>query len=196
MKSDYIVLKGVNEGNFFSITKRGNFEETTLCECYDNNGQIIGCYEAGCYSLDNSGSVFVNDLLQALDGKFETKRLADFENSSFSDIEDFINILDLSKEEEEFARKWANKNTIHHEVIAWTYHDSHNFQSCIIEDYEGVGRNIDAEELDEEEQQRILEEMPETPYINGTNKTIETENYFYHFDRWADNPYICHVQKK
>ena len=43
----YIVIED-EESGCYQITDRVNFKKTRYCECYDNNGQVLGCAEAGC----------------------------------------------------------------------------------------------------------------------------------------------------
>ncbi len=180
------------------VTCRRNFEKMNLCEAYADYGQKVGCYQAGCYSLDNSSSDALKDLIQAISEKFgiEENNINIIESGEIFEIEagdgeefgfneDAVN---------KFISEWREINEYHTEVVGWIYHDSHNFKTVVLEADFG---ETDCVELEEEEQIQILQQMPEkTPYIEGTNTSVETEDFIFHFDRWATNPYFCYVEKK
>ena len=74
-------------------------------------------------------------------------------------------------------------------VLAWNFWSGSNFGTFILDSDFG-----DGVEADEETSQKILAEMPGTPWMEGPVKTIDTENYGFVFSRWADNPWICVVE--
>ena len=85
-------------------------------------------------------------------------------------------------------------NENHTEVTGWNYHDGHNFRTVVLE--ADWSDQTDCTELDEEEQLAILLQYPGVPHIEGTNVSVETDDYIFHFDRWATNPWTCYVEKK
>ena len=103
------------------------------------------------------------------------------------EIEDWDGII-------KFFDAWREQNENHTEVTGWTYHDSHNFKTIVLETEFG---EPDCIELDEEEQIEILLQMPETaPYIEKFDTIVETEDFKFKYDRWATNPWFCYVERK
>jgi hypothetical protein len=196
--NDYIVIKNATDPDEqMFVTKRDNFESVNLCETYDNYGQKVGCYNAGCYAIDNSDSDaekdFLRDLYDHFGIEYNDDDLAEFD---FSDVENGLNELlsGISQEKiDSFIKEWKEKNEIHTEAIAWTYWDGHNFRSLVMRSDLG---EPDVEEIDDDEEEAILAELPGFPYIEGTTASIETENYIFTFTLWADDPFYCTVEKK
>ena len=184
------------------ITKRDNFEKVNMCDCYAQYDNKISCYDAGCYSFDNSDSSCRLDCKAALVKEFpELDRYTIDVNADgsveFVDEDQFedLNERNLLNDEAyaSFIKNWIKENETHTEVTAWTFHDSHNFKSVVLDTDFG---EPDCTELDEDEQRAILAEYPGFPHIEGTNASEETENYIFSFDLWATNPWTCYVEKK
>ncbi len=57
MKTAYLVNKQQDDEKIVILNSE-SFETVNLCECYDRYGQKIGCYNAECYSEDNSSCDF------------------------------------------------------------------------------------------------------------------------------------------
>ena len=195
---DLIVVKKVNnEDEEFFITREKNFEKQKLCDCFDNFGQKIGCYNAGCYSLDNSSSDVYKDCLKELYKNFgveytdDNLQYSDFDDAASGDNELLYNVPQSSIDD--FISEWKERNENHIEVKAWTYWDGHNFKTFVLEADSGM---VDVEELGLEKQESILSEYPGVPYIEGTLESDETENYVFTFTRWADDPWICSVKER
>lgn len=195
--------------NTIRITRRSNFEEISFCEAYGNYGQNVGCYDAGCYSFNNTDSEifdhfydeaskkfgFNEDILDALElshrGLYEML-IEPTGSVAYKVMKDAIKNWDSVIE---FFKAWREENETHTEVTGWTYHDSHNFKTVVV-DSNGYGEP-DCYELEEDEQKEILLQMPETaPYMDGFNTSEETEDFIFRFDRWADNPWFCYVERK
>lgn len=190
------------------VTLRSNFEKMNFCDAYGNYGQQVGCYDAGCYSFENSGCSIFDDFYSAI-----SKKIGPF-GSLMDDLElttnDLVEWLSSSEDSVSyktgldnfpdwgkmvvFYKTWREQNENHTQVIGWTYHDSHNFKTVISEADFG---EPDCTELDQDEEIEILLQMPETaPYMEGTNTSEETDDFIFHFDRWATNPWFCYVEKK
>jgi hypothetical protein len=189
----------VSIGDRIKITLRDNFEKKNLCDLYSEYGQKVGHYNAGDYHFDNSSSDAIRDCNRALveAGLLKnTNEIVWYLDNEDACIEDLYGENDEFDKEaiEAFAKKWREDNESCTEVTAWTYHDSRNFRSIVIESYTG---NTDGFELGEEESSKILAQMPgEAPNIEGTNESVETEDYIFEFDRWATNPWFCYVENK
>lgn len=182
-----------------AVTRRSNFEEINMCDTYADYGNQVGCCNAGCYSLDNSESTAASDCKDAIEEKFNLGFCIDIEECAGEftvvSLDDEKELTESQVSEiETFIVNWREANENHTKVTGWTYHDSHNFKTVTIASDFG---ETDATELEEDDQIEILLEMPEsTPYISGTDCTEETENYEFHFDRWATNPWYCYVVRK
>lgn len=193
--------------NTIRVTRRANFEQMNFCDAYGDYGQQVSCYDAGCYSFENSASSIFDDFYTAISDRYGIGSLMDDINAGNFTVNDLVDLLkesnlDLGVEYFgkdfhkmiKFFEAWKAKNENHTEVTGWTYWDSHNHKTVVSKCDFG---EPDCIELDEEEQIEILLQMPETtPYINGTNASEETEDFFFHFDRWATNPWFCYVEKK
>lgn len=193
--NDYIVVRPCNEEDetTLRVTFRKYFEEMNYCKCFSEYGQQIGCYNAGCYSLQNNTSDAMKDLIAAIEEKFDvTPDIVEYVNNNFkveprTDIDDELRI-----EIDKFIKEWRKENEYHTKATAWTFFDSHNYRSVTLK----TPDNPNCKELDEEEQIAILSEMPKLPYhVAGTEASEKTENYTFYFDRWANNPWICFVEK-
>lgn len=195
----WIVVKFVNEVEEpIKVTARSNFEKMRLCDVYGNYGQKYDCYDAGCYSLENSSCTAENDCKSEISKLFQ---IAIDEINIIEDSNEFI--IEPGDGEEygfdetkvnDFIKTWREENENHIDVTGWTYWDSHNHKTVVLEaDYE----NTDCKELNDDEQIKILSQMPqETPWIEGTNISEESDDYIFHFDRWATNPWFSVVEEK
>lgn len=193
----YIVLEKtyVSDGRFY-ITRRSNFETVNLCDCFDNYGQIIGCYGAKCYSFDNSDSDAAKDCLRELYEHFGIEYSDDDLLFSIEEVLNGENDLLVEVDEEkinEFIKNWKENNETHTEVDAWTYWDGRNYRTVILQSDFGFE---DVREIDDEKQDAILSELPENPYTEKPVEQLETENFIFTFSRYADNPWYCEVIEK
>lgn len=78
----------------------------------------------------------------------------------------------------------------HYEVIAWNFFDGSHWNTIFFDN--GFGGAY--YEIDNEESEAILNEMPKTPYLKGATEKIETENYCFYFSKYKSNPWICEVE--
>jgi len=196
----YIVCKLNNNEETIFITNRSSFEKNDLCETYSNYGIKVGCYDAGCYCLDNSASDFKSDLENALHAEFP--ELIIHEIMAYNDLDSLKHLLEYACEIQdcskiiEFAKSWIEENEKHFEVNSWEYHDGHNWKSIILNNENGL---TNCEELEEDDQIKILEiyenEVNGT-YMQGFTETIETENYAFHLSRYQDNPFRATLEIK
>jgi hypothetical protein len=189
------------------VTRRENFQEMDYCGAYADYGRSVGCESAGCYTFSNSESSVFLDFSKALYQDFEgIEDIVDENEMTDRDLcEFFIDPVNHNPGRELFGidrfnemlsyfKKWETENTSHTQVTGWTFHDSHNFETVILETPFG---ETDCEELDEDEQKEILLQMPQTaPHMAGFNTSEETEDYIFSFDRWATNPWFCFVERK
>jgi hypothetical protein len=169
-----VMLQHSDDNDRIKVTKRSNFEEIDYCKTYSNYGQKVGCNCAGCYSFANEYSEIHSDFVSA--------------------VEKISDIVELNK----FSETWKSKHESHTQVTAWTFHDSHNFKTYILEPDFSDPDFIEADciELEEEEQLKILRQMPKSaPHIERVSESIKTNDFLFTFDLWATNPWFCYVEK-
>lgn len=197
MENDQIFLREVNEScgdeNFVLVSMRANFEKVRLCETYGDYGQQVGCYNAGCYAINNSESTIHSDLLIDIDKQFNTKFgdiLNALGNPNFSSIEELIEELkDINDYQEsvlishnyspidenqlnEFATKWVAENENHSSCVAYTYWDGNNFATAIIEN-EYFDDQVSHVAIDEEEAKLVEEAIENRSFVKeGFGKKI------------------------
>lgn len=170
MENDRIFLREVNENcgeeNFILVSMRSNFEKVRLCETYGDYGQQVGCYNAGCYSLENSESTFKQDLESYITEKFKLE-----ENFSYDDFAE-LDEDDVDKEIKESIKTWIEENENHGSCVAYTYWDGNNFATVIIEN-EYFDDQVSHVEIDEEEAKLIEEAIENRSFVEeGFGKRV------------------------
>ena len=157
-RNDYAVIRLDDYEGGFSIVNKDDIKTNRLCETYDNYGNQVGCYDAGCYSFSNSASGMHEDCIDAINEKFNLK--LDYE-SWMANLEEWERYLKNNEIPEDkiadildFIKEFEKENTQHAEVKAITYWDGHNWHDLILEHaYDGY---TDGYILDEEEAADIL----------------------------------------
>ena len=170
MKNDRIFLREVNENcgeeNFVLVSMRANFDKVQLCQTYGDYGQQVGCYNAGCYSLENSESTFKQDLESYITEKFQLA-----ENFSYDDF------AELDEDEadngiKESIKTWIEENENHSSCVAYTYWDGNNFATAIIEN-EYFDDQVSHVEIDKEEAKLVEEAIENRSFVKeGFGKEI------------------------
>lgn len=164
---ELIVIRKTNkiEDNLL-IVKENWFKSINLCEAYDSYGQKSGCYQAGCYSLDNCASNALKDLKQEISEKFgieenniniiesgENFEIEAGDGEEFGFNEDAVN---------EFISDWREKNEYHIEISdTYTFWNGNNHQTITISDEYG---EPDYERIDEKEEEKILSDYENCSY--------------------------------
>ena len=190
MQKQYIVLVNeVNERKF--VTYRSNFEEQDECKTYEH-GQMIGCENSGCYSFSNQLSVIFDDFEDEL-----TAAGIDLNELSIhivvAILEDGDQPDELNNEDWEKAKEIYNEflsKQAHSQVTAYTFWNGSNWKSITLYS-EYYGETDVREAVNSKE---ILDEMPDTPQMEGATATVETENFTHYFSRYSSNPWICEVE--
>ena len=185
----YIVISDNSEENMIFLRK--DFEEKNMCGCYDDNGQEIGCYDAGCYSFNNSAldckETFLSEFSNKFPGIFK-KFEEELKNCDY--IKEIEEILSENRNARLWSTKWNNDNEEHTKVIAGTFHDGSNYKSIILEN-EFCSSNC--VEFDEEESLEIIKEYMSIPYIEKATKTLYSKNFEYRFSLYSDSIAECYV---
>lgn len=222
-KSENIYLKAINEPigaeGTIHVSSRNLFEEVNLCETYGNYGQKVGCFNAGCYALDNSNSPIHSDLMEAIDEHFSTKfsdALKDLGNTSFASVSELIEELNNINDREDdvlksynytpidegklkgFAEKWVKENENHSEVTAYTFFNGSNFETVVIEDHVFDGQMRTHVEIDEEEAKKVEEAIENRSFVKkGTGMDIfEFGDYYVIDNHWQGHWAKWEVVKK
>lgn len=186
-----VVRKTKTDESTMYITSRDDFEKTNLCDCRDNYGNTVGCQNAGCYSVENSYCDAAEECVKAL-YKHLNVSSDDIDSDDLDDALNGCNELLEGIEQEKidsFIEKWREENENHVEVTAWNYWDNSNWRTFILEAESG---EVDVEEVENSEE--ILKEYPGVPLIEGTETTVETENFAFTFNIWANDPWPCTVE--
>lgn len=209
-QNENIYLKAVNEPigaeGIIYVDSRNLFEKVNLCDTYGDYGQKVGCYNAGCYALDNSNSTMHSDLMDAIDVRFSTNFsdiLKDLGNTSFSSVSELIEELNEINDNEEavlsqygytpideeelkaFAEKWVKENENHLEVTAYTFFNGSNFESIITEN-QYFDNSITHVEIDEEEAREVEAAIENRTFVKkGFGKDIYEYGDYYVIDDYC-----------
>jgi hypothetical protein len=177
---ELMVVRKLNADNELLIVKEEWFEDSKPCECYDNYGQQCDCYNSGCYSLENSESDAISDMLSKLYEHFNIEYTQDdlcddkYEDTKNGDNE----LLEGISEDDinNFITDWKDKNEIHTEIKAYTFHNGRNFQTIVLES-DCCKPNV--ERVAAEEEKLIIEE-----YINCSYNKQQSGFTIYDGDKY------------
>lgn len=152
--SKHTLIRTYNNELFIVTTSE--IKEVNLCDCYNDYGQAIGHYDAGDYSLENSESDMLSDMIE--DG------LSIF-GESFEDIEldndltisnaEELGLSDRESEINAFIKSYEEENSCYNTVKAIQYWDGCNNRTLILE---GKFVDEDAEIVEDDQAREILEE--------------------------------------
>lgn len=184
------------------LINENQIETKKLCETYDDFGQQCGCYSAGCYSIDNCESDFMEDLKNAVKEQFgfipayDVESVGDVACINFdSSVED----EDAEKIDveliEKFINEWIKENTSHCNAEVFEYHDGSNWHSLAIS-VEGTDPAL--EEIEEELNAEIVNEYisgHRTEFVQG-KMVFETEHFIFTATQFASDWTIANVDKK
>jgi hypothetical protein len=197
------------------ITDRDNFEETNLCECYDNYGIEIDCCTAGCYTLDNSECDARKDCAEYIKEKFKLVKIdedgdeedIEFEITGDCEIEfgdeDDADGFDIDAINAEIE-KWERENACHTEVEAYTFHDGHNFKTLTAgyESDHADGELVEVEDEDDPDDEvvKILAEFDSNEWDWSDwawgYRYKETENYTFTQSQFVEAWGYASVEEK
>jgi len=111
----------VNQNDEKFEIKEEELETKPFCECRDSYGQILGCYDAGCYSLNNCtiAKEVAIEIAERLGLNY------DFENF---DVSEFV----ISFEETEGFEETREEIEMHYEVTVYEEFVSGNWKSYVV----------------------------------------------------------------
>jgi len=182
MRVYHFIKEDTNE-EFDYVIMSEKTEIKPQCECYDRYGQVLGCYNAGCYSLDNS-AIWEDVALDILKVMNIEEDFSDLEYYEF--MEKYSNLPGFEEAKEE--------TEIHYEIECYNYWDGHNYKTLIVGNEHG---DVDLDEVDEDTAKSVIEEYETVNnYCDGATKEVETENYEFFFSSYQDFPYWAGVFKK
>lgn len=155
--------------NELVILDDSRIETKKLCETYDDFGYQCGCYESGCYSIDNCKSDFIEDLKNAVKEKFGLMPDYGIESVGEYACINFVEPIDCEDIEkidvgfiEEFINSWIKEETCHCEATVFEYFDGNNWRSLSI-DVEGVEPAL--EEVDDDLSNQIISDFDEASFL-------------------------------
>lgn len=184
------------------IINENQIESKNLCETYNDFGQECGCYDAGCYSIDNSDSDFIKDLKKAVEEKFGFIPAYDIESvgeSACINFDDSVDDEDAEKIDvepiEKFINQWIEENTSHCDAEVFEYHDGSNWNSLAIL-VEGVEPAL--VEVEEELNDKIISEYEEADRteFNMGKMVFESESFIFTVTQFASDWTIATVDLK
>lgn len=160
---ELIVIRKTNGMEDNLIVKENWFETINLCEAYDKYGQKIGCYQAGCYSLENSASDALKDLKQSIFENFGIEDISIVECNSNFEVEPDDEIEEDKRVEiDKFIENWRENNEYHTEISdTYTFWNGRNHQTITLSNEYG---EPDYERIDEKEEEKILSDYENCSY--------------------------------
>ena len=203
-----VLTSNREEGNFV-IVNEGQIEDVNLCDCYNQYGQKIDCYDAGCYTITANNSdardVCLGEVAEKISAKEGDKQdfITELENLNwYSPEPDVEKIKKLEKEYNikedilSLVLEWEEENASHTEVKAINYWDGSNWRSIIIENTDG---SEDCSFIEEEQEKEILADLEiagepfSQDYSHGV-AYIHGEKYRFIFSQYAGFAY-CEAEE-
>lgn len=184
------------------IINENQIETKKLCETYNDFGHQCGCYDAGCYSIDNSDSDFIKDLKKAVEEKFGFIPAYDIESvgeSACINFDDSVDDEDAEKIDvepiEKFINEWIKENTSHCDAEVFEYHDGSNWNSLAIS-VDGVEPAL--VEVEEELNDKIISEYQDADRteFNMGKMVFESESFIFTVTQFASDWTIATVDEK
>lgn len=170
--------------NELYIVLTSNIKDVDLCDCYNDDGQVIGHYDAGDYSLENSGCSMRQEMIE--DGRsvfgesFENMELDS--DLTISNAEE-LGLSDRESEINAYIKLYEEKNSYYNTVKAIQYWDGSNNRSLIIG---GLEVDANAEIVDDDQAREILEEYQsiEPGEYNHGFSYVQGKKYLYKFTQY------------
>jgi len=193
MKKSYYLNRN-QEDEQIVILNSESFDTARLCECYDKYGQVIGCYNAGCYSIDNS-STDIKELLEMhIQSKFhleENFEYYDFLEQDENDIDTDTELYKSIKNEIDLFLSEAENHTT---VEVFNYWDGSKYQSLYLNS-DDISTNL-IEEMDEKESKKIIAAFDRANLKDIGFGKSEYVGHKYKFTQtqFASDPFISTVE--
>lgn len=181
--SNYIFLKDNNEQGpttYYAISKE-KIEKLNVCDTYTDYGQLVGHYDAGDYSIENSASDAYRSCEKAIKEKFgveatfteegivkeidgeEVPSSYDDEHDVDYDVEKANKLFNLAIEIQDFIEEWRKENEVFNTCEGFDYWDGHNWQTITV-----------SSELDGEPSHSIVDDEN---LVAELNKAIEEREF-------------------
>ncbi len=195
MKSaKFTILKHVATGDI-GIIVDSNITEASYCKTHDNEGEIIGCKEAGCYCFGNPQSNFAQDCLRAIDKYCGTLNFDDFNLAGVNNVSKMSELFTEHENREiitKFISDWERAHEKHIQCSGVTYWNGFYWRTIIISHETKNLSDFGFEIVKGLQAERIIEEMPDFPTMEGSSVSIKTTNFNYLFSR-EPSPYYCEI---
>lgn len=191
LRDEYIVVTRLfadDDEPSYSIIKRENFSVMPYHDTYDTDG----CVDYTCdYTIEENDLCF-DDFKSSVKHVFylDVERTCD--GLSFSNPDTGEDVA-MTPTLEHYIKRWREKNQYIPKVLAWNYHDGHNWQTIILD---GTDLDIEPyyEEVDMETAERILSQFDGS--ANDKGGRYDTEDYIFTSSRSQSDPWIVHVEEK
>ena len=175
---------------FIFLTDEDNFKKVDLCDTHNRFGQVVGCVNAGCYSLVNTEG---DACIRHLEAHIEAKFSIEFSYSDYKDGEydEELFFAELKSEIE----SWAEANVMHTEVTAWNYWNGNNHQTIVLGCDFG---EPDCEEVNDDENEAIIDDYEnnvEWEDWNFGQRRGFGDKYIFHQSQYASDPYSARVER-
>lgn len=191
LRKEYIVVARLfadDDEPSYSITKRDNFSVMPYHDTFDRYGEVDYTCDYTIEENDSCFEEFKHSVCCEL--HLDVERTCDGLSFTDPDTDEEVAITPAF---ELYIKMWRARSQFIPEVLAWNYHDGHNWQSIIID-----GRDLDIEPyyegVDRETAERILSQFDGS--ANDKGGRYETEDYIFTSTRDQSDPWIVHVEEK
>jgi len=193
MKKTYYLNRNQDDEQIVILNSE-SFETKNLCDCYDRNGQTIGCYNAGCYTLDNSSTEIKHDLESYIETKFQLESDFDYEDfldQTENEIDTDTELYNSIKKEIEL---FLTENESHTNVEAFNYWDGSNYKSLFLNS-DDISTNC-IEEMGEDESNKIIAAFNRANLqdIGFGKSEFVGRKYKFTSTQFASDPFITTVE--
>lgn len=191
LRKEYIVVARTfadDDEPSYSITKRDNFSVMPYHDTFGRYGEVDYTCD---YTIEENDSCF-DEFKHSVSCELhlDVERTCDgllFTTPDTGEDVAMTPALEL------YIKMWRARNQFIPEVLAWNYHDGHNWQTIILD-----GRELDIEphyeEVYRETAERILSQFDGS--ANDRGGRYETEDYIFTSSRDQSDPWIVHIEEK
>lgn len=191
LRKEYIVVTRLfadDDEPSYSIAKRDNFSVMPYHDTFDRYGEVDYTCD---YTIEENDSCF-DEFKSSVKHVFNLDVERTCDGLSFSSPDTGDDVV-MTPAIEHYTKEWSEKNQYIPKVLAWNYHDGHNWQTIILD---GTDLDIEPyyEEVDRETAERILSQFDGS--ANDKGGRYETEDYIFTSTRDQSDPWIVHVEEK
>lgn len=191
LRKEYIVVTRLfanDDKPSYSITKRENFSVMPYHDTFGRYGEVNYMWD---YTIEENDFCFEEFNASVKDElRLDVERTCDGLLFTDPDTDEEVAI---TQDLERYIKTWRDKNEFIPKVLAWNYHDGHNWRSIILN-----GGDIDTgscfKEVDGDIASDILFQLDGS--ANDRGGRYETEDYIFTSSRDRSDPWIVHIEEK